>query len=163
MWGKYSVFFLLFSFVYNQNFISCYPAPAYCSHTWNAHLRTAGYKKGENTTNLNVLQTQQILYKKEKGLGGRRHYAVWGPGGKDWLHHEKMSKALSPLPLPSSQQSPNFQTFKEPKNWFQGTNYARMCSLADRYDNHIPTRFIAPIDCFTIPALNADHADHRGR
>jgi hypothetical protein len=30
---------------------------------------------------------------------------------------------------------------------------ACVCSLADRYDNPIPTRFFAPIDCLKIPAL----------
>jgi hypothetical protein len=37
-----------------------------------------------------------------------------------------------------------FFTFKEPKNRFQGTNSDRLCSLADRYGNPIPTRFLAP-------------------
>ncbi len=37
--------------------------------------------------------------------------------------------------------SPNFLTFKEPKNRFQGANSARLCSLAGRYDNPIPSRF----------------------
>jgi hypothetical protein len=41
-------------------------------------------------------------------------------------------------------QSPNFWTFKEPKNLFQGINSASLCSLAGRYDNLIPTRFLAP-------------------
>jgi hypothetical protein len=53
--------------------------------------------------------------------------------------------------------SQNFLTLKEPKNRFQGTNSARLCSLAGRYDNPIPTRFLAPIDCLKIPALNASH------
>ncbi len=48
-------------------------------------------------------------------------------------------------------QSPNFWTFKEPKNQFQGINTARWCSLAGRYDNPIPTRFLAPLDCVKIP------------
>ena len=48
---------------------------------------------------------------------------------------------------------PEFLTFKEPKNRFQGTNSARLCSLAGRYDNPIPTRFLAPIDFLKIPAL----------
>jgi hypothetical protein len=48
--------------------------------------------------------------------------------------------------------SPNFLTFKELENRFQGTNSARLCSLAGRYDNPIPTRFQAPIDCLKIPA-----------
>ncbi len=55
-------------------------------------------------------------------------------------------------------QSPNFLTFKEPKNQFQGTIFARLCSLAGRYDNPIPTRFLAPIDCFKSPAqVRAKH------
>jgi hypothetical protein len=44
-------------------------------------------------------------------------------------------------------QSPNFKTFKESKNRFQGTNSAKLCSLAGRYNNPILTRFLAPIDC----------------
>jgi hypothetical protein len=47
---------------------------------------------------------------------------------------------------------PEFLTFKEPKNRFQGTNSARLSSLAGRYDNPIPTRFLALIDCLKIPA-----------
>ncbi len=49
--------------------------------------------------------------------------------------------------------SPNSQPFKEPKNRFQGTNSARLCSLGGRYYNPIPTRFLAPIDCLQIPAV----------
>jgi hypothetical protein len=33
-------------------------------------------------------------------------------------------------------------------------NSASLCSLAGLYDNPIPTRFLAPIDCLKIPALN---------
>ncbi len=32
-------------------------------------------------------------------------------------------------------------------------NSASLCSLAGRYDNPIPTRCLAPIDCLKIPAL----------
>ncbi len=32
---------------------------------------------------------------------------------------------------------------------------ARLCSLAGRYDNPIPTRFLAPIDCYKIPAQDS--------
>jgi hypothetical protein len=46
-----------------------------------------------------------------------------------------------------------FLSFKEPKNRFQGTNSARLCSVAGRYDNPIPTRILAPINCLKIPAL----------
>jgi hypothetical protein len=36
---------------------------------------------------------------------------------------------------------------------FQGIHFARLCSLAGRYDNPIPTRFLAPNNCYKIPAL----------
>jgi hypothetical protein len=36
----------------------------------------------------------------------------------------------------------------ESRNRFQGTNPASLY-LAGRYDNSIPTRFLAPIDCLT--------------
>ncbi len=36
--------------------------------------------------------------------------------------------------------SPNFYTFKEPKNRFQGITSASLSNLPGRYDNHIPTR-----------------------
>jgi hypothetical protein len=41
----------------------------------------------------------------------------------------------------------------EPRNRFQGMNSASLCSLAGRYDNPIPPRFLAPIDSSKIPAL----------
>jgi hypothetical protein len=41
----------------------------------------------------------------------------------------------------------------EPSNRFQGIYSASLCSLSGRYDNPIPTRFLAPIDCLKIPAL----------
>jgi hypothetical protein len=47
----------------------------------------------------------------------------------------------------------HFKTFKEPRNRFQGLDPASLCSLAGRQDNIIPTRFLAPIDCYKIPAL----------
>jgi hypothetical protein len=39
----------------------------------------------------------------------------------------------------------------EPRNRFQGMNSASLCSLAGQYDNPIPTRFQAPVDCLKIP------------
>jgi hypothetical protein len=45
-------------------------------------------------------------------------------------------------------QRPNFFTFKEPKE----PNPPGLRSLAGRYDNPIPTRFLAPIGCLKIPA-----------
>ena len=63
---------------------------------------------------------------------------------------------MSSLPVYNILSS-NFETFKEPKNRFQGANSARMCSLAGRYDNPIPTRFQASIDCLKIPALISDY------
>ncbi len=38
-----------------------------------------------------------------------------------------------------------FETFKEPRNRSQGIDSASLCSLAGRYDNPIPTRFLASI------------------
>ncbi len=40
-------------------------------------------------------------------------------------------------------------------NRFRGMNSASLCSLAGRYDNSIPIRFLTPIDCLKIPALAA--------
>jgi hypothetical protein len=40
----------------------------------------------------------------------------------------------------------------EPKKRFQGINSASLFSLAGRFDNPIPTRFLAPIDCLKIQA-----------
>ncbi len=45
-----------------------------------------------------------------------------------------------------------FLTFKEPRNRFQEIDFASLCSLAVRYDNPIPTWFLAPLDCSKIPA-----------
>jgi hypothetical protein len=47
-----------------------------------------------------------------------------------------------------------FKRFK-PRNRLQGMNSASLCSLAGRYDNSIPPRFLAPIGCLKIPALNS--------
>jgi hypothetical protein len=41
----------------------------------------------------------------------------------------------------------------EPRNRFQGMNFASLCSLAGRYDNPIPTLFLAPMDCLKFSAL----------
>jgi hypothetical protein len=46
---------------------------------------------------------------------------------------------------------PAFLTFMEPRNRFQGMDSASLCSLAGQYDNPIPTRFLAPIECLKIP------------
>jgi hypothetical protein len=40
-----------------------------------------------------------------------------------------------------------------PRHRFQGMNSASLCSLAGRYDNPIPPRFLAPLDFLKIPAL----------
>ncbi len=51
-----------------------------------------------------------------------------------------------------SVQSLTFKTFMKPRNRFQGIISAILCSLEGRYDNPIPTRFLASIDCLKIPA-----------
>ncbi len=57
------------------------------------------------------------------------------------LHHIEIIRQQGLTDLPA--QSPNFLTFKEHKNRFQP---------AGRYDNPLPTRFLARIDCLKIPA-----------
>jgi hypothetical protein len=52
--------------------------------------------------------------------------------------------------------------FKEPKYRFQGIDAFR-CSLAGRYDNPIPTRFLAHIDCLKIPAQLCPSTRHSVR
>jgi hypothetical protein len=37
-----------------------------------------------------------------------------------------------------------------------------LCSLAGRYDNPIPTHFLAPIDCSKIPALEWEYLEEKG-
>ncbi len=60
--------------------------------------------------------------------------------------------------------SPNFYTFMESRNRFQGIDNASLCSLAGRYDNPIPTRLLAHIECSKIPALStAISSVYRGR
>ncbi len=62
------------------------------------------------------------------------------------------------------EHEPEFYTFMESRNRFQGIDYASLCSLAGRYDNPLPTRFIAHIECSKIPALStAISSVHRGR
>ncbi len=66
---------------------------------------------------------------------------------------ERREVLLCPHPPPSTRTAePVFSTFMEPRNRFQGMNSASLCSVAGRYDNPIPTRFLAPIDCLKIPA-----------
>jgi hypothetical protein len=50
----------------------------------------------------------------------------------------------------------------EPRNRFQGINTARLCSLAGRYDNPLPPRFLAPIASLKIPAQTLVVAGGRG-
>jgi hypothetical protein len=59
--------------------------------------------------------------------------------------------------------SPCFLTFMEPRNRYQGMNSASLCSLAGRYDNPIPSRFLAPIDCLQIQALYSGSVGQRLR
>jgi len=46
-----------------------------------------------------------------------------------------------------------FKLLRSPRIDSKGTNSSRLCSLAGRYDNPIPTRSLAPIDGLKIPAL----------
>ncbi len=40
----------------------------------------------------------------------------------------------------------------EPRNRYQGMNSASLCSLAGRYDNPVPLRYLGPIISLKIPA-----------
>ncbi len=66
-------------------------------------------------------------------------------------HESKLSRNL--LWVKFGRQ-PVFLTFIEPRNRLQWMNAAGLCSLAGRYDNPIPTRFLVPVDCLKIPALD---------
>ncbi len=50
----------------------------------------------------------------------------------------------------------------EPRIWFQWINSASLCSLTGQYDNPIPTRFLALIDCLKIPALSSQQEKEEG-
>ncbi len=56
------------------------------------------------------------------------------------------------LPYRLASEPVILNVFMESRSRFQGMNSASLCSLAGRYDNPIPTRFLAPIDCLKIPA-----------
>jgi hypothetical protein len=56
-----------------------------------------------------------------------------------------------------------FETFKGPRNQFQGIDSATLCSLAGHFDNPIRSRFLAPIDCSKIPALDKKIFFHMAR
>jgi len=45
-------------------------------------------------------------------------------------------------------------------NQFQGMNSASLCSLAGRYDNPIPPRYLAPIDTLKIQALGTRYLQY---
>ncbi len=77
-----------------------------------------------------------------------------GSDGFTQIRDQKRGITCSSIGL-DRRESLNFETFKEPKNRFQVTNSASLCSLAVLYDNPIPTRFLAPIDCLKIPAHRA--------
>ncbi len=47
---------------------------------------------------------------------------------------------------------PECLNFQGAQDRLQGTNSARLESLAGRYDNPMPSGFLAPIDCLKIPA-----------
>ncbi len=54
------------------------------------------------------------------------------------------------LPAIGPVSFPIFFSSKKAQNWFQGIKSASLCSLTGRYDNPIPTRFPAPIECIKL-------------
>ncbi len=77
------------------------------------------------------------------------------PGGPPCRVSPLASLAKTSPLFSESLQSPYFYMFMGPRNWFQGMNSASLCSLAGRYDNPIPHRFLAPIDFLKIPSQGA--------
>jgi hypothetical protein len=86
---------------------------------------------------------------------------------KDKTDDFDFSFAFSVCYFPFAQHytEPEYFTFKDPRDgilkllrspriYSIRNHSARMCSLAGRYDNPIPTRFLAPNDCLKIPALD---------
>jgi hypothetical protein len=60
---------------------------------------------------------------------------------------------------------PRARIFKLLRSWrnrLKGIDSANLCRLAGRYDNPIPTRFLARKDCYKIPAQNGSMKEHRG-
>jgi hypothetical protein len=53
--------------------------------------------------------------------------------------------------VPPGRQSPNYKLLRSP-GIDSKKSIPRLCSLAGRYYNPIPTRFPASIDCLKIPA-----------
>ncbi len=77
---------------------------------------------------------------------------------------KKAMESLHLRPSPASITSisnhvpePIFLNVYGAPNWYQGMNSASLCSLAGRYDNPIPPRFLAPIDFLKISALVTKH------
>jgi hypothetical protein len=71
-------------------------------------------------------------------------------------HRIELVKKLPLYTFPAawnSETEPVILNIYEARNRFQGMNSASLCRLTGRYDNPIPTRFLAPIDCLKIPAL----------
>ncbi len=65
--------------------------------------------------------------------------------------HRGTEVGFSRFPANESLRARILKVYGAP-NWFQGMNSASLCSLAGRYDNPLPPRFLAPVDSFKIPA-----------
>jgi hypothetical protein len=63
-------------------------------------------------------------------MAPKEYLGAWGT-----LIHEKNLKSKISCQTP----------FKEPRNRFHGIDFTSLRSLAGRYDNPIPTRFLAPM------------------
>jgi hypothetical protein len=73
------------------------------------------------------------------------------------MHFFMETSLVSPcllLGYHSTESEPVFLNVYGARLRFQGMNSASLFGLAGRYDNPIPPRFQAPIDCLKIPALN---------
>jgi hypothetical protein len=113
-------------------------------HIFNSNTFYTDLIKCYSRSNSNVINVRQCTFLGPNGtrLTARCHFTG-----------SKMSYTSRNRFRQSMQPEPNFETSKEPRNRFHGINSASLCSLAGPYDNPIPTWFLAPLDCFKIPAL----------
>jgi hypothetical protein len=99
-------------------------------------------------TVLYSISYDQNMWPKEKFMGVQVKYHA--------------SKTNLMWPKQNSSDQPKYHVIK-PNQWSKyflalpnpilyETEQSPLCSMAGRYDNPIPTRFLAPIDCLKIPA-----------
>jgi hypothetical protein len=111
-------------------------------HKWKTMLFCCHWNRLQPPLPILGMHLRQSLYlqRREKEAAWREAAIMWirrTGGAPQFVHFVILVFLLS---------------FMEPRHRFQGIFSANLHSLADRYDNPFPTRFLAPIDCLKIPA-----------